>query len=75
MSDFIDSLVQSRKNGDYMYQQGVTDTINKCAEIMSKISDMCGRNCPIDCYFGTEESCVESWKVYLEKQVRGGENE
>lgn len=51
------------------YRQGVNDAIEKCAEIISSLVGICKISCPIDCQWGTEESCIESWKVYLKDKI------
>lgn len=49
------------------------DIISMCAKVNSEFP--C-QNCPIVCLQGTEESCIESWKIYLKEQLNGGnENE
>lgn len=50
---------------------GYNKSINDCAALISKIPGMCGYNCPIDCCRGTEESCKESWRLYLIEQLKG----
>lgn len=50
---------------------GYNKSINDCAALISKIPGMCGYSCPIDCCCGTEESCKESWRLYLIEQLKG----
>ena len=45
------------------------DIISMCAKVNSEFP--C-QDCPIDCLWGTEESCIESWKIYLKEQLNGG---
>lgn len=52
------------------YEQGTVDTIDKCAQIISSMNDICKFSCPIGCEWNTEEGCIESWKLYLSEQIR-----
>lgn len=46
--------------------------LDVCAEVISKLPGLCERVCPIGCDYGTEESCKESWRIYLEEQLKEG---
>lgn len=48
-------------------------TIEKCAEVFAKIVDC--KDCPIDCGWGTEESCKKSMALYFIEQIKGKEDE
>ena len=53
------------------YEQKVrADVIEKCAKVVSSMVGICQSSCPIGCQWGTEESCVESWKIYLTEQLK-----
>lgn len=49
---------------------GYNKSINDCAALISKIPGMCGYSCPIDCCYGTEQGCKESWRTYLIEQLK-----
>ena len=53
-----------------VYAKGRADTIEKCAKVVSSMAGICQSSCPIGCEWGTEESCVESWKIYLTEQLK-----
>lgn len=40
-----------------------------CAEEVSKINNICGRGCPVNCEWGTEKSCKRNWKEHFLKKV------
>ena len=50
----------------------VDKVLDICAEVISKLPGLCERICPIGCDYGTEESCKESWRIYLEEQLKEG---
>ena len=51
-----------------------TDAIEECtdkfAEIMSNMPQICGRSCPVDCAWGTEETCKNIIKKWLAEQIK-----
>lgn len=51
------------------------EVIEKCAKVVSSMVGICQSSCPIGCQWGTEESCVESWKIYLNEQLKEQNNE
>lgn len=53
----------------------VDKVVDACAEVVSKIPGLCGKHCPIDCHYFTEQSCKESWKLYLEEHLKEGEKD
>lgn len=50
------------------------EVIEECAKVVSSMVGICQSSCPIDCQWGTEESCVESWKIYLTEQLKEQNN-
>ncbi|MCQ2369250.1 MAG: hypothetical protein MJ007_02100 [Paludibacteraceae bacterium] len=56
------------------YEQGRADTIDECidkfAEIMSNMYQICGRSCPVNCNWGTTTSCKDMCKKWLFEQLK-----
>lgn len=50
------------------------DAIEKCADIfaetLSNMPQICGRSCPVDCAWGTEETCKNIIKKWLAEQIK-----
>lgn len=44
--------------------------IEECAKVVSSMVGICQSSCPIGCEWNTEESCVESWNIYLTEQLK-----
>ena len=40
-----------------------------CAEEVAKLNGVCGICCPINCEWGTEQSCQHKWKEYFLQKV------
>lgn len=56
--------------------KAIDDCIDKFANILSNIPNICGRQCPVKCNWGTEENCKEMCKKWLKEQLKdGGKNE
>ncbi|MDO4802584.1 MAG: hypothetical protein Q4A15_10510 [Prevotellaceae bacterium] len=64
---------------DEAYEQGKADMIEECidkfAEIMSNMHQICGRSCPVDCNWGTTTNCKDKCKKWLKKQLKEQNNE
>lgn len=64
--------MKARKESDY--EQGRTDTIDECidkfAEIMSNMKQICGRSCPVNCNWGTTTSCKDMCKKWLFEKLK-----
>lgn len=54
------------------YSMAIDDCIDKFAEILSNIKEMCGRNCPVNCNWGTTTNCKDMCKKWLAEQLKGG---
>lgn len=56
------------------HKQIKTDAIDECidkfAEIMSNMHQICGRSCPVDCNWGTTTNCKVECKKWLRKQLK-----
>lgn len=50
--------------------QIINKAIDKFAEILSNIPNICGRQCPVKCNWGTEDSCKEMCKKWLSEQLK-----
>lgn len=76
MSKMYDELIEIYNKG---YDKGRADerakVIEVSAKVISSLVGICKNSCPIDCDWGTEESCIESWKIYLAEQLKEQENE
>lgn len=56
--------------------KAIDDCIDKFAEILSSIPQMCGINCPVNCNWGTNTSCIDMCKKWLREKIKdGGEND
>lgn len=57
-----------------MIEQIRADAIEKCidkfAEIMSNMHQICGRSCPVDCNWGAEGKCKDRCKKWLREQLK-----
>lgn len=49
---------------------GMDIAIDKFAEILSNIPNICGTQCPVKCNWGTEDSCKEMCKKWLAEQLK-----
>ena len=56
------------------FEKGRADAIEKCidkfAEIMSNMHQICGRSCPVDCNWGTTTNCKDKCKKWLKEQLK-----
>ena len=70
----IEVTMDCEKCKAYQYEQGRADerakVIEVSAKVISSLVGICKTSCPIDCQWGTEESCIESWKIYLAEQLK-----
>ena len=57
---------------DAVYNAVYDKAIKDCSVIASKLIKCQG--CPVNCDFGTEESCAEDLGSYFMKQLNGNEN-
>ena len=71
LAEWLEELKELREMVKYnAFTDGYNKAISDCSEIVSKLPDMCVRSCPIGCDYGTEQSCKESWKIYLTEQTK-----
>lgn len=72
LAEWLEELKELRSMGKCSaFIDGYNKSINDCAALISKIPGMCRYSCPIDCCYGTEQSCKESWRLYLIEQLKG----
>lgn len=69
MSDFIDSLIQSRKNGDYMYYKGRADERERIVKNLEELNERY-----LNRYGIVGNHSLSAIRDAIEI-VRGGENE
>lgn len=50
--------------------KAIKECVDKFADILSNIKEICGRNCPVKCDWGTENSCKDMCKKWLEEQLK-----
>lgn len=48
----------------------IEECIDKFAEILSNIPNICGIECPVRCSWGAEGSCKEMCKKWLAEQLK-----
>ena len=53
-------------------EKAINDCIDMFADILSNIPNICGRQCPVKCNWGTEENCKEMCRKWLKEQLKGG---
>ena len=74
--NYHDEMCKRMMNPNYEHDKQIrADVIEKCAKVVSSMVGICQSSCPIDCEWGTEESCIESWKIYLTEQLKEQNNE
>lgn len=63
----IDSLL---KQIEQIRAEVIEECADKFADVLSNMNEICGRNCPIKCNWGTEIGCKDMCKQWFLEQLK-----
>lgn len=69
MSDYKFSEIEMDELESNIRENERAKVLDVVSSVLAKMNNICGRSCPVDCEWGTDESCKEQWKKYLAKQL------
>lgn len=62
--------LDTREHDKEVYNKATDDCIDKFADILSNIKEICGRNCPVNCNWGTTTNCKDMCRKWLAEQLK-----